>query len=105
MGFFADSFGENFAYRIFHNKKRLEELGDVTLKKKLVTRYFHEFKVGIFPFEWFSMFNRLYIRMYGWKSKNRFIPIAKVNYFIDRLIPLNRITLFLSGAIVTTISK
>ena len=48
-GFFADSFGENPVYHLFHDKEKMERLGDVILSKKLIESYFSSFKVRIIP--------------------------------------------------------
>jgi hypothetical protein len=55
--------------------------------------------------DWFGMVNKMMIRVFGWRAVKKFAPITKINYYIDRKIPINRATLFLSGTIVTIIKK
>lgn len=105
VGYFADGFAENPAYRIFHNKEKMERLGDVLLNKKLITNYFRDFNVNIEPIDFFSMLNKFIVRAVGWKPANHWKIIAKRLYSIDQLIPKNRTTLFLSGTILTSIEN
>jgi len=105
-GFFADSFGENVIYHLFHDKRKMERLGDVILKKKLIIEYFKDFKVEITPTDWFTMLDKLYgkIMPTGLESIRR--KQSRLHFAIDRRIPAtNRIALMLAGAVMTSIQK
>jgi len=105
-GFFADSFGENPMYHVFHDKEKMERLGDVILTKKLIERYFSCFKVRLTPTDWFVMLDKLYLKIFPKKLKKYALRISKVHFWLDRQLPIsNRISLFLSGAVMTTIEK
>ncbi len=39
-GFFADSYGENKIYHLFHDKEKMYRLGDISLTKRLIRQYF-----------------------------------------------------------------
>lgn len=105
-GYFADSFGENKLYHLFHNKDKMRRLGDVTLTKSLVEKYFDAFKVELTPTDWFVMLDKLYLKV----LPNAAVPVVKkissVHHWIDRRIsPSSRVALYLSGAILTEIEK
>ncbi len=105
-GFFADSFGENKFYHIFHNKEEMERLGDVILTKKLVMNYFNLFKTEMIPTDWFVMLDKLYLRVFPKNLYSTVQKISKIHFWLDRKISLNsRITLYLSGAVMTKIEK
>jgi ubiquinone/menaquinone biosynthesis C-methylase UbiE len=105
-GYFADSFGENPFYRIFHNKQRMERLGDVLLSKKLIDEYFDLFDVQLTPTDWFVMLDKLYSKIFPDNFNIYLRQLSKVHYWLDRKIPeSNRIALTLSGAILTIITK
>ena len=105
-GYFADAFGENKLYHIFHDKEKMERLGDVTLTKELIELYFSDFDVKIIPTDWFVMLDKLYQKL----LPNSFMPLIKTlsysHNWIDRKIPTSsRISLFLSGSVLTEITK
>lgn len=105
-GFFADSFGENPIYRIFHNKERMEKLGDVLLSKKMIDSYFGNFEVTLTPTDWFVMLDKLYLKVLPKKFEKSIRKLSKVHFWLDRRIPSsNRLSLTLSGAVLTTITK
>ena len=105
-GFFADSFGENKLYHIFHNKEEMERLGDVILTKKLVMNYFRIFKTEITPADWFVMLDKLYLRVFPKKLYAVVKKISKFHFWLDRKLPTkSRVSLYLSGAIMTKIEK
>ena len=62
-GFFADSFGENPVYRIFHNRDLMKRLGDVVLTKDLINSYFETLAPLITPTDWLVMLDKLYLRL------------------------------------------
>lgn len=105
-GYFADSFGENKLYHIFHDKEKMERLGDVTLTKTLIESYFNDFDVRIIPTDWFVMLDKLYMRLLPGKFQPVVKHISLFHYWIDRKISATpRASLFLSGSVLTEISK
>ncbi len=105
-GFFADSFGENKLYHLFHNKERMERLGDVILTKKLIDNYFACFKVDLIPTDWFVMLDKFYVKMLPKKLRSYMRQLSKVHFWLDRKIPSSsRISLFFSGSVMTAITK
>lgn len=105
-GYFSDSFGENKIYHIFHNKEKMDRLGDVTLTRNLIESYFSNFELRLTPTDWFVMLDKIYIKI----LPSAFAPIIKklsaLHFWLDRLIPeTSRISLFLSGAVLTEIQK
>lgn len=103
-GFFTDAFGENPAYHTFHDREKMERLGDVVLTKKLVEEFFSEFKVSLTPTDWFVMLDKLYTKVFPKSMKSIIRKISKLHFWIDRCIPSkNRLALFLSGTIITQI--
>ena len=105
-GFFADSFGENPIYHIFHNKEKMERLGDVILSKKLIDSYFDCFEVELKPTDWFVMLDKLYLKVLPKKLENSIRQLSKVHFWLDKRIPgSNRILLAFSGSLMTAITK
>ncbi len=105
-GFFADSFHENPAYQVFHNKEQMERLGDVLLSKKLIESYFDSFEVRLMPTDWFVMLDKLYLKILpkSWESLVR--RVSKMHFWLDRRIPVSsRVSLALSGTVMTAITK
>lgn len=105
-GYFADAFGENKIYHLFHDKEKMRRLGDVTLTKKLIESYFEGFDLVITPTDWFVMLDKLFLKVFP-KNWNPLIrKISRINNWIDRRIPASsRIALFLSGSVLTEISR
>jgi len=104
--YFADSYGENPCYRIFHDKEKMKRLGDVSLNKSIIEEYFADFNVSILPVDWFVMLDKLYLRVFP----ESFLPwlrrISRIHFAMDRLLPArNRLALWLSGAVLTEITK
>lgn len=103
--FFADSFGENRIYHIFHNKEQMRRLGDVVLTKKLIQGFFLDYDVELAPTDWFVMLDKLFQKLLPAIAT----PIGRwLSYLwwrMDRLIPINRATLYLSGAVMTHVRK
>jgi SAM-dependent methyltransferase len=105
-GFFADGFGENRIYHIFHDKEKMERLGDVSLTKELIESYFSCFKVSLIPTDWFVMLDKLYLRVVPRRFEKYIRRLSKVHFWLDRKLPKsNRASLFLSGSVMTTIEK
>lgn len=104
QGFFADSFGENKLYHVFHNKKKMAELGDVTLTRSLINAYFNQFDVDLVPTDWFVMFDKLIPKLIPKKYHSWYRKLARINFWLDRRIPFrNRAALFFSGSVFTNI--
>ena len=103
--FFADSFGENKIYHIFHNKEQMYRLGDVILTRKLIHNFFHEFEINITPTDWFVMLDKLLLKIVPEKGKPLIRALSVVWWHMDRFIPVNSVTLYLSGAVITHVSK
>ena len=105
-GYFADSFGENKLYHIFHDKEKMERLGDVTLTKELIESYFSDFDVTITPTDWFVMLDKLYIKILPDSFHPAIKSLSYIHNWLDRKMPTSsRISLFLSGAVLTEITK
>jgi 2-polyprenyl-3-methyl-5-hydroxy-6-metoxy-1,4-benzoquinol methylase len=105
-GFFADGFGENRAYHLFHDKQRMARLGDVILNRDLVRRYFEGFEVELIPTDWFVMLDKLYARVCPSSLEPALRRVSRVHFALDRLVPSrSSAALFLSGAVVVRIRK
>ena len=105
-GFFADSFGENKAFHIFHNKEEMERLGDVILSEKLIRNYFKNFKVQLTPTDRFTMFDKLNLKILPKGMTGVMRGISRIYFVLDRITESsNRLITFLSGAIMTVITK
>lgn len=105
-GFFADSFGENKIYSIFHNRGKMKRLGDVPLSKKLIKKYFLGFNVEIKPTDWFVMLDKFYQKFLPHRYHSQIRKLSRIHFWIDRKIDTSsRIALFLSGAVLTKIKK
>jgi len=105
-GFFADSFGENPIYSVFHDKEKMERLGDVVLTKKRIESYFTNFKVRLTPTDWFSMLDKLYLKFVPKRFQRYVCNTSKIHFWLDRRLPISsRAMLFLSGSVMTEIEK
>ena len=105
-GFFADSFGENKIYSIFHDKEKMQRLGDVSLTKEMITTYFSNLNPIIIPTDWFVMIDKLYIKILPSSATPILRKISKLHFWLDRKIPnQSRLALSLSGSILTRIKK
>lgn len=103
--FFADAFGENPLFRVFHDGQRMARLGDVLLKKGLVEDYFQDFEVTLHPTDWFVMLDKLFIRLMPARANPLCRRLSWLWWHLDRLIPVNRFTLALSGSVMTHVRK
>lgn len=105
-GFFADSFGENKVYHLFHNRERMKRLGDVSLTKNLIMQYFKDFHVELLPTDWFTMTDKLFLKMFPRKWDTVAKRMSGYSFWLDRHISVSsRVALGLSGTVVTTIRK
>lgn len=105
-GFFADSFGENKIYHLFHNKAKMKRLGDVVLTRQQINQFFQGFEVEIIPTDWFVMLDKLNLKITRKRFDNLLRKISRLYFMIDRRIPSTTSSaLFLSGSVVTQIRK
>ena len=105
-GYFADAFGENRLFRIFHDKEKMRRLGDVSLNKGLLDSYFSDFDLTITPTDWFVMLDKLYLKLLpkAWVTMVR--KLSWLHFWLDRRISTSsRVALMLSGSVLTEISK
>ena len=106
QGFFADSFGENRLYHVFHDKKKMKRLGDVTLTRKLILDYFNETEVDLIPTDWFVMFDKLYLKLLPQAEEPFLRKLSRAHFWLDRGVPrTSRLALGLSGSVMTKITK
>jgi len=107
QGFFADAFGENKLYHLFHDKKKMQRLGDVSLTKPLVERFFSPyFHVEILPTDWFVMLDKLYEKLLPSPAEPLLRSISKLHFWLDRKLPTSsRTALYLSGSAMTHIRR
>ncbi len=105
-GWFADSFGENKLYHLFHNKRRMEKLGDVSLTKAMIENYFRLFHVELVPADWFVMLDKLGLVVLPHSFEGIIRRMSRVWRYIDNQMPArSRLALFLSGSVMTHITK
>lgn len=105
-GYFADSFGENPAYRLFHDRAKMERLGDAVLTRRKVLDFFESFEVRLHPTDWFVMLDKLYLRITRGRFGGALRRLSRLHHHLDRKIPANwRPSLFLAGSVMTRIRK
>lgn len=105
-GFFADPFQENILYRVFHDKEKMERLGDCLLNKKFITEYFKKFDVDLMPTDWFVMTDKLIDRVFGFNFLGGRRKLSTIFFHLDRCVPSSsRAALLLSGSVITTIRR
>lgn len=106
QGFFADAFGENKIYRLFHDKEKMIRLGDVSLTREMVTDYFKGFDVEIIPTDWFVMLDKLYLRLFRGTAQPVIRSLSGLHFWLDRRIPrTSSLALRMAGSIATVIRK
>lgn len=105
-GFFTDAFGENPLYHLFYDREKMKRLGDVVLTRRLILEYFKEWEVELLPTDWVVMLDKVYIRLLPGYARPVVRRLSRVHFWIDRRIPTSSsLALFLSGAVLTTISR
>lgn len=105
-GFFADSFGEFRPYHLFHDKAKMQRLGDVTLTRDLILEYFSGFDVELVPTDWFTMLDKLWIKVFKGRLDRAVRRASRFHFALDRKIPVSSpATLYFSGAVMTHIRK
>ncbi|TNE88511.1 MAG: class I SAM-dependent methyltransferase [Deltaproteobacteria bacterium] len=102
-GFFADAFGENRAYHLFHDREKMERLGDVILTRQLIFDYFADFEVELVPAGWFTMLDKLYGQVLPKAARPAVRAMSRVHHRVDRLIEGTGKGLRLAGSVVTHI--
>lgn len=106
QGYFVDPFGENALKNLSHTRRqreRMAALGDVLLTNRNVRAFFSEESVDIEPVCWFAILDKAYVRLFGWKRQSAIRKLARLHDSIDRAIPHNRMTLWLSCSVVTRV--
>lgn len=104
--YFADSFGENPLYRVFHDRAQMRRLGDVVLTRKLIVQTFGPwFDVALEPCDWFTMLDKLARRVTPPACDPLLRRLSRVLFALDRRIPNHRVTLALSGSVQTTLTQ
>lgn len=105
IGLFMDPFGENFIKNLFHDKEKMERLGDVLLTKKNIEEFFAPASVEIIPFSWVSMLDKLYVKhLVGWRRSGFARRLARYHRAVDHKVPKrNRMALWLAGMAVTSV--
>lgn len=103
-GYFADGFSENKLYHIFHDREEMERLGDVSLTKKMIFNYFKNFEVHLTPTDWFVMLDKLFLKVVPKRFMGSIRRLSSIFFKLDRKMnTTNRLTLYLSGAVLTEI--
>jgi ubiquinone/menaquinone biosynthesis C-methylase UbiE len=106
MGFFADSFGENPLFRVFHDRARMTRLGDVPLTAAMIRAFFSQFAVDLVPADWFTMLDKLYERISGRRFRKLRRRLSRLHFGLDRLVPTqSRLALACSGSVMTVIRR
>jgi 2-polyprenyl-3-methyl-5-hydroxy-6-metoxy-1,4-benzoquinol methylase len=103
--FFADSFGENKIYHLFHNRAKMERLGDVILTKDLIEKFFANCRVELVPTDWFVTMDKLFLRLLPSRLEPLIRSGSRLWWTLDRLMPHSRLTLYLSGAVMTHVTQ
>ncbi len=106
-GYFADGFGENRAYHIFHNKALMRRLGDVILTRHIIQSFFgNAFDVMLYPADWVAMLDKLYEKVTRGKAIGPRRRLSQLHYLIDRAIPMDSsLALLLSGSVFTQVER
>ena len=75
--------------------------------EKIIFDYFQSFEVTLIPTNWFTMIDKLFYRIRFLKLLMPIsvrLRISRINFYLDRLMPTSsRLSLFLSGCIITKI--
>ncbi len=103
FGFFADAWGENRMFSLFHDREQMRRLGDVSLTRRMVKQYFSRFDVELLPTDWFVMLDKLLARRLPTRIARH---LSHAYFALDRRIPAgNRLALMLAGSVRTRIQK
>ncbi len=105
--FFADSFGENPAYHIFHDKEEMQRLGDVILNRKIIRNFFDKdgLSIELVPYDWFAMLDKLFLKITPKSLAPMVRKLSRLWWLLDRAIPINGITLWFAGSVMTRVTK
>ena len=72
----------------------------------MIENYFSRFFVELIPTDWFTMLDKLYLRIFPKNAEASLRKLSSIHFHIDRKIPpQNRLALFLSGSVITHIKK
>ncbi|MGH2537657.1 MAG: class I SAM-dependent methyltransferase [Candidatus Promineifilaceae bacterium] len=105
-GCFADAFGQNRLYHLFHDRARMARLGDVSLTAAMIGRYFAAFGLELRPTDWFVMLDKLYLRLAPASFEPFLRRLSRLHFWLDRRLPAGRRPLLaLSGSVLTVIHK
>ncbi len=106
-GFFADAYGENRIYHLFHNKEQMERLGDVSLTLPMVKDYFEpQFSATMYGTDWFVMLDKLWLKLLPSSMTDWLRKMSRFYFAVDRIIPEHsRLALRCAGSALTVISK
>ena len=103
---FAEPWGENKLYHLFHDKEKMERLGDVILNEPMVREFFTGFEVTLIPVDWFTMFDKLYRKLLPTGTRPTMRKLSRLHFALDRRVSTkSRLALRLSGSIVTEVRK
>lgn len=102
-GFFADGFGENRAYHLFHDREQMARLGDVILDRDLIRNYFSDFEVELTAADWFSMLDKLYERAAPPSARPLLRAVSRAHQVADQAISKSGRGLRLAGSVMTHI--
>ncbi len=105
--FFADSFGENPLYHLFHNKEEMQRLGDVILTRNKIHQFFGKdnLTVELIPYDWFAMLDKLFQKLLSNKCDAAVRKLSKCWWTLDRATPINNFTLWFAGSVMTHVAK
>jgi SAM-dependent methyltransferase len=105
-GVFCDAFGENPAYRLFHDRAFMRRFGDVVLTRRKVLQFFSGFDVTMEPCDWFVMLDKLYARVLPRSLDPWIRRLSRVHFALDRLLPSRgSLMLFLAGSVVVRVTQ
>lgn len=84
----------------------MQRLGDVIFTRRNIREFFGRgnLPVEIIPYDWFSMLDKLLLKMLPKSFENWVRKLPKL-WWLDRLIPVNGLTLWFAGSVMTHISK
>ena len=103
---FSDGFCENPVYKLFHDKAKMERLGDVILTKRLIDDTFSEhFDITYEPFDWFLMGTKLQLRLLPSSLHGPVRRMARLHLALDERMPNNRASLALAGSVIVTLRR
>ena len=112
-GIFVDPCHENYAYRLFHNKKLMKELGDHLMTRRKIRAFWGSaFEIEVIPTDWAVMIDKLviYFRKRLLKTE-KVLPIqvslSGALFRMDRRIERlpRAFTTWFTGSIITVVKR